>query len=773
MKQQSHSISPAERKMIYRVMAVVGVFALPLFRLTLPESSWDPIEFRLTLSGLCAFIFAASFLPFVTDLAFTRMVYVTLSMIIGWFEALVFFNDYSYEYTSTWFIVFFTLSLIIQKTHYLRFYTLIMLSLPSVLWFLCEEPQFPIHLLLPLSAYGIVVLNVTLGLRIRGEQILENRSDQYRMITQAAFEGSNDGILVADLEGRALEYNGVFEKMWNLPPGVLESGAPSAGVDLVLRDHINPVDWMRTIEAIRKDPTLETWDVQRFKDQRIIERISRPLLKDGRSIGRLWFFRDVTRQKQAEEQIMKNLALLRAVFDLSGVGILVVGEERQVLDYNELYLRIWNMDPNFLTQSHPDEVVKWSQSQLMDEKKARESMNRLLDSPGENEPETLYFKNGKIVERMARYLEIEGRRQGWVFFYRDITERVQAGNALRESESRNRAIVTAIPDQLLRLSDRGTVLDFVSKESQVAAGEFKGLTFADLFPREFASRVLEKIQTVLRSGEIDFFEESVYEGGRKKEYEARIAPSGPSEVLLILRDITDKKTAQDQLTQRNFELDSFIYRASHDLKAPLNSLMGLLGIVRGEVEDPMVKKYLDMMDVSILKLDTFIRNLALFSKNENQGLTSEPVDVQALANEVMNKLAFLDSGGAVKKEISLNGPATFTCDPFRLELVLENLISNSLKYSKAHEKEQKLSLALDNSAEGLSLTVTDNGIGIGVEHLPRIFDMFFRATNQAFGSGMGLYLVKNAIDKMGGTIRVQSSPDAGTVVQVFIPAAKA
>jgi PAS domain S-box-containing protein len=772
VKTEINAFKPAERKEIFRVMSFVGLFALPLFRLTLPADSWDPWIFRLGLSGICGVIFVSSYIPAVTEKLFNSIVYLCLSLIILWFEVLVFYNDYSYEYTSTWFIVFFSLALIIQKTNYLRYYTIVGLGLPSVLWFFSDNPQFQIHLLLPLSVYGIVVLNITMGLRIQGEEKLESSGEQFRMITEAAFEGSKDGILVVDLQGRSLQFNQVFEKMWAIPSEIINSSEPNPGVGQVMELLVDPSAWSKTIDAIRIDPSIQTSDLQNLKDGRVIDRFSRPLTKEGKPIGRLWFFRDITQEKRAEAQIVKNLTILRAVFDLSGVGILVLDEDRKVINYNDLYLQIWNMDDKFLIGSLPEEVIAYSQSQLRNSTQAEVSMRQVLSQPGFDTPELLYFKNGRTVERMTRHLDLDGKQQGWVFFYRDITQLLKTTQALQDSEARNSAIIKAIPDQLFRLSERGVVEDYVNKGMNDTEGlkeRVRGMHIRDLFPRDFSSKVLDHISQVIKTTEPAYFEDSLFEGGVRKEYEARIALSGNAEVLLILRDITAKKEAENQLSQRNFELDSFIYRASHDLKAPLNSLMGLLSIVRSENIDSVIAKYLTMMDTSILKLDTFIRNLALFSKNENQSLVLESVVLDPLVKEVFEKLDFLDQEHRVSKEWKVTGTPHFTTDAFRLELILENLISNSLKYYDQTKKNSFLMLTIYSDSEGLTLRMEDNGIGIPAEHQSRLYDMFFRATNQAFGSGMGLYLVKNAVDKLGGRISIQSSPGENTVCEIFLP----
>jgi signal transduction histidine kinase len=261
----------------------------------------------------------------------------------------------------------------------------------------------------------------------------------------------------------------------------------------------------------------------------------------------------------------------------------------------------------------------------------------------------------------------------------------------------------------------------------------------------------------------------IWHTGEAMDYETRIVRSGPSEVLVIIRDVTERKRTEKELIKRNFELDSFVYRASHDLKAPLNSLMGLISLVESETQEPAVVAYIKMMNKSVVKLDTFIRDLADFSRNARLELEHSLIDWESLLNETLENLQFADGADRIEKRIHINYEGAFHSDPVRIGIIFNNLISNAIKYQNLQRKDSRVDITITQQGSNAVISIADNGIGIAKEHQPKVYNLFFRASIQSYGSGMGMYIVKNAIDRLKGSIQLESEEGKGSNFTVTLP----
>ena len=220
---------------------------------------------------------------------------------------------------------------------------------------------------------------------------------------------------------------------------------------------------------------------------------------------------------------------------------------------------------------------------------------QLNDSPLNDSYSLLEFKDGRIVERYTRLLDGEGNVKGRVWFFRDLTEKIKAETALRESEQKNKAILNAIPDRMYILDSEGTYLDCKVKNPEGLAVPLEnviGSKVQNLLPEEVSAQILELTGQVLKTWNTQIFEYELILEEDLRVFEVRMTPSGNDQVLMIERDITERKRSEQELVQRNYELDSFVYRASHDLTAPLNSLMGLIELVKDKTNNQEVLAYI-------------------------------------------------------------------------------------------------------------------------------------------------------------------------------------
>ncbi|MCB0493852.1 MAG: response regulator [Cyclobacteriaceae bacterium] len=231
------------------------------------------------------------------------------------------------------------------------------------------------------------------------------------------------------------------------------------------------------------------------------------------------------------------------------------------------------------------------------------------------------------------------------------------------------------------------------------------------------------------------------------------------------------RNQNEELIKINEELDSFVYSVSHDLRAPLLSLLGLLNISRMDERprDPIYDQYFDMMEKSITKLDGTLKEILDYSRNARTEVKAVEVDLLHLLKKAIQKLEHME--GFKEIEISIDTRRMhlpFFCDVYRVSVIFENLLSNAIKYRNPLKK-CVLQIQLDITQKEAVVSFTDNGIGIDEKILSNVFKMFYRGTEQSDGAGLGLYLVKETAHKIGGSITATSQLGFGSTFEFTIP----
>ncbi|SEV98286.1 sensor histidine kinase [Chitinophaga arvensicola] len=224
----------------------------------------------------------------------------------------------------------------------------------------------------------------------------------------------------------------------------------------------------------------------------------------------------------------------------------------------------------------------------------------------------------------------------------------------------------------------------------------------------------------------------------------------------------------EELEKTNDELNRFIYSTSHDLRSPLMSVLGIINLSRldNSVTDP--NGYVNMVETCVLKLDDFIQKIIEYYRNSRLEVEYEKIDFNTLLNDCIT--AFKPQNTQIRFQTQVEQAVDFRGDTFRISVILNNLISNAVKYQKPEETNPMVNLAVKVEPHKATICIRDNGIGILSEHLNNIFKMFFRSkNNNKPGSGIGLYIVKEALSKIGGTINVESKYGEGTQFEITIP----
>jgi PAS domain S-box-containing protein len=246
--------------------------------------------------------------------------------------------------------------------------------------------------------------------------------------------------------------------------------------------------------------------------------------------------------------------------------------------------------------------------------------------------------------------------------------------------------------------------------------------------------------------------------------------------VMVMYDITERKLYENRLVNQfeelkktNHELDKFVYSVSHDLRAPITSVQGLIHLAMNETPTPTQEKYLTMIESSIGRMDKFIKEILDYSQNARTSLAQDKINFEQIIDEIKADLQYLDGFEKVDTKVSVNKGSVFYSDRHRIKIFLINLFSNAIKFSDHNKSHSKIEISISITPESAEIIFRDNGIGIEKEQLPKIFNMFHRATDRGKGSGLGLYIAKEIINKLSGSIMADSQVGKYTVFIVSIP----
>ncbi len=398
--------------------------------------------------------------------------------------------------------------------------------------------------------------------------------------------------------------------------------------------------------------------------------------------------------------------------------------------------------------------------------------------------------------------EVDGRKYYWEIhfkcvagpdatqvvsvFSRDITIRKAYQRKILENEANLRSVFNAIEDSLWLINADYELIDFNKasfKKHKQAYGIklMRGKNIFDLLPDDTALRETWRLryESAIR-GKSDKYVDTYVIEKEPKTFETKTYPIVDVNKVVGLtvfsRDITNQTRAEDllkrqneELTKINAELDRFVYSASHDLRAPLMSIKGLLNMIKVDPDKNNATHYLELMERSVTKLDNFISDIIHYSRNSRMDILPMSIDFTALVQESIDSLKFMEGAEDVRSIKTLNCETPFFSDYSRLLIIFNNMISNAVRYRDTWKQDSYLKIDITVDEKEAVISFSDNGVGIAEEYVDKIFKMFFRANADSKGSGLGLYIVKSAVEKLNGVIKVQSKVGEGTTFTVSIP----
>jgi signal transduction histidine kinase len=242
-----------------------------------------------------------------------------------------------------------------------------------------------------------------------------------------------------------------------------------------------------------------------------------------------------------------------------------------------------------------------------------------------------------------------------------------------------------------------------------------------------------------------------------------------ADIYFMRRELKEKTV---KLQKLHSEMNQFVYSLSHELRGPLMSISGISKLAKLEIEDPNSLEYFEMIDTATGKLDDFIYKMLDFYRSTKIDHKITEISFQDIVQQQMDAYREKFNLKHFHVDVQVRQEYVFFSDEAKIRVILNNLFSNAVQFQKDHGGQKWISLTAEVIEDNAIITLEDNGIGIEDRYKEEVFNLFARATQKNVGTGLGLYMVKEAVEQMGGKIHLESKVDEGTTVMVTLPSMK-
>lgn len=528
------------------------------------------------------------------------------------------------------------------------------------------------------------------------------------------------------------------------------------------------------LNAVKKNKFGVLYRSLRKKDGTFIQTEISNRLMEGK--GFFAIIRDITEKKKIEAELMESKEQLQLFIAHSPASL-------AMFDTNMCYIATslrWMIDYNIVGQ----DIIGRNHYEVFPEisQDWRNVHQRCLKGTVEKRDEDSFLRADGGIEwlqwEIRPWHRSTGEIGGIIMFTEVVTERKEATERFRNQFENSPDIILYV-NRFLKIEAINR-----SQPGGKSKEELIGMDSIAVLPEESKVICREALLKCFETNESQEIENLI---SNERWVRSRLVPISSNgevtHVMIIATDITEKKKFEDELVRyneelkkTNSELDRFVYSASHDLRAPLKSILGLINITTKDIKEKSVHdeslasmlERLNMLKTSAAKLDNFIDDILNYSRNARIEPESNEIAFEEVVNEVNTNFKFLLERSIDFKIIN-NSCETFFTDKKRLSIILNNVISNAYKYSDDSKENSFINVIFTCDKEKAVIVVKDNGIGIAGSDKEKIFDMFYRSASISTGSGLGLYIVKEAIEKLHGSYSVESEIGVGTEIRIEIP----
>jgi PAS domain S-box-containing protein len=489
---------------------------------------------------------------------------------------------------------------------------------------------------------------------------------------------------------------------------------------------------------------------------------------------------DITDKREAQEALDESEARFRQIAGNMQDMVCMTNTECLFLYVSPSFNRVLGYNPadllgsSFCDLVHPDDLPA-----------VKSTMDRALKTCSFPKLEFRYrhtLGHYLWIETVGSILvDSQHKVTGAVLGSRDITERMKAEEDLRRSEETNRALITAMPDIMFRITADGMLLGANRNMGQafgMKMDDYAGKPLSDFFSQELTAVTMTNMRRALDTREVEQYEFPLNVGGEMRTFESRLVPCGTNEALAVLRDITEREMAQRELqvAKEGAEAASaaksqFLATMSHEVRTPMNGIIGMTELLLNSALNRDQREYLEAVKNSADALMSILNDMLDFAKIEagKVELVNTPFRLYNLVEDTVNSfgLRAQDRNLELICNIAPDTPPSLVGDPDRLRQVLVNLIGNAIKFTERGEVvvEVDLDSRLKDSAV-LHFSVRDTGIGIPEHKQNLIFGAFVQAdgstTRKYGGTGLGLAISAQIVDLMGGRIWAESEVGEGS-----------
>jgi PAS domain S-box-containing protein len=487
---------------------------------------------------------------------------------------------------------------------------------------------------------------------------------------------------------------------------------------------------------------------------------------------------DISDLKRVETELRRSETGLQATLESTADGILAVDNKGKVIKANRRFTELWRIPQSLMDAGDDHALLDFVLKQLSDPDAFLKKEQSLYGTDAV-EMDTLAFKDGRIFERYYFPMMMEGAVLGRVWSFRDITERKQAAQRVADALNFNQTMLRALPVGIVVFKATGPCVS-----ANEAIGQIIGGSREEVLKQNFRQLESWKDSGMLAAAEAALAAQTerkletqiVTTFGRKAWFFCRFVPfqyEGEQHLLLIISDITERKRQENELSEKNSELERFTYTVSHDLKSPLVTVKTFLGYLEQDLARPdmeRVKQDVAYMHTATEKMGQLLDellNLARVGRKENPAVR---VTFRELAQEAVRLVAGRISTGAVKVQVA-DAVVTLEGDRPRLMEIWQNLVENACKFM-GNQPQPQVEIGVEKRGSETVFFVRDNGAGIDPRYQAKVFGLFEQLNPKGEGTGMGLALVKRIVELYEGRIWVESAgPGQGANFLFTLPGA--
>ena len=340
----------------------------------------------------------------------------------------------------------------------------------------------------------------------------------------------------------------------------------------------------------------------------------------------------------------------------------------------------------------------------------------------------------------------------WMFgTQQEISKRKQMELEITQERNLSNVLIDSAPSMFYLFDKNGQFLRWnknFEKFTGYTEQEIANLHLLDLFQGNDKDLIDQQIERSFAIGHADVeaklitkFGDAIphFFSGNRIEYNGRLC------ILGLGIDISKRKKAEEsirkhneELKKANEELDNFVYRVSHDIRAPISSTKGLINVARIETDTNKIIEYLNLINKSMNKLDSFILDILDYSRNSRFKIESKPINFYELLENVKANVGYMQQENDIKIDLEVKGKQAFYSDRRRLTFIFNNMLSNAIRFADRSKSESYLHIFIKITREQANIEFSDNGVGIIPEEKDKIFNMFYRANDFQKGSGLGL-----------------------------------